>query len=68
MVVSQSGHLAVAALCLMFFFMSVMYPIIFSSALRDLGDKTKIGSSLLTMAVSGGAVYPLAMGYNCGSI
>lgn len=63
MVVSQSGYLAVAALCLMFFFMSIMYPTIFSSALRDLGNKKKIGSSLLTMAVCGGAVYPLAMGY-----
>lgn len=62
-VASQSGVMALAALCLIFFFMSIMFPTIFSLAIRGLGDQTRIASSLLAMAVSGGAVFPYAMGY-----
>ncbi|MEG2066198.1 MAG: L-fucose:H+ symporter permease [Tannerellaceae bacterium] len=44
------------------FFMSVMYPTIFSLSVKGLGDQTKIGGSLLVMAILGGAVITPMMG------
>ena len=37
----------------------IMYPTIFSLALRDAGTKTKLASSLLIMTIVGGAVAPV---------
>ena len=42
---------------------SIMFPTIFSLALRDAGTKTKLASSLLIMTIVGGAVAPVIMGY-----
>jgi FHS family L-fucose permease-like MFS transporter len=42
--------------------MSVMFPTIFALGLKKLGPNTKIGSSLLVMAIVGGAVLTPAMG------
>jgi FHS family L-fucose permease-like MFS transporter len=42
--------------------MSIMFPTIFSLAIRGLGGKTKEGSSLVIMAIVGGAVFPPIMG------
>ena len=44
------------------FFMSIMFPTIFALGLVNLGHETKIGSSLLVMAIVGGAVFPFIMG------
>lgn len=44
------------------FFMSIMFPTIFSLGLVGLGEDTKIGSSLLVMAIVGGAIFPYIMG------
>lgn len=44
------------------FFMSVMFPTIFALGLKGLGPNTKIGGSLLVMAIVGGAVMPPLMG------
>ena len=44
------------------FFMSIMYPTIFSLGMKDLGEHTKLGASILVMAIIGGAVLTLAMG------
>lgn len=44
------------------FFMSIMFPTIFSLSLRGLGSHTKIGSSLLVMAIVGGAALTALMG------
>jgi FHS family L-fucose permease-like MFS transporter len=44
------------------FFMSVMYPTIFVLGIDGLGANTKIGSSLIIMAVVGGAVLTPIMG------
>ncbi len=44
------------------FFMSVMYPTIFALGIRGLGRNTKIGGSLIVMAIVGGAVLTPAMG------
>ena len=40
-----------------------MFPTIFSLALRDADTKAKLASSLLIMAIMGGAVAPIIMGY-----
>ncbi|ETZ24478.1 L-fucose:H+ symporter permease [Pedobacter sp. V48] len=45
------------------FFMSIMFPTIFSLGIKDLGKDTKFGSSLIIMSIVGGAVLPPAMGY-----
>ena len=44
------------------FFMSIMFPTVFSLGLDGLGEGTKIGASLLVMAIIGGAVLTALMG------
>jgi|tagenome__1003787_1003787.scaffolds.fasta_scaffold20987491_7 FHS family L-fucose permease-like MFS transporter len=44
------------------FFMSLMFPTIFALGLKGLGPNTKIGGSLLVMAIVGGAVITPIMG------
>jgi FHS family L-fucose permease-like MFS transporter len=44
------------------FFMSIMFPTIFSLSIRGLGSKTKLGSSLVIMGIVGGAIIPPIMG------
>jgi len=60
--VSVHGALAVYALMGVFFFMSIMFPTIFSLSIRGLGAKTKLGSSLVIMGIVGGAIFPPIMG------
>jgi FHS family L-fucose permease-like MFS transporter len=43
-------------------FMSLMFPTIFALGLKELGPNTKIGGSLLVMAIVGGAVLTPIMG------
>lgn len=43
-------------------FNSIMFPTIFSLAIRDLYEDTSKGSSLLIMAIVGGAIIPLIQG------
>jgi FHS family L-fucose permease-like MFS transporter len=57
------GMPAVIALGLTAPFMSIMFPTIFALGIRDLGRNTEMGSSLIIMAIIGGAVLPPAMGY-----
>jgi FHS family L-fucose permease-like MFS transporter len=45
------------------FFMSLMFPTIFAMGLKGLGPNTKIGGSLLVMAIVGGAVLTPLMGF-----
>lgn len=45
------------------FFMSLMFPTIFALGLKGLGPNTKLGGSLLVMAIVGGAVLTPVMGY-----
>jgi MFS transporter, FHS family, L-fucose permease len=56
------GKFPVYALIGVEFFMSIMFPTIFSLGIRGLGSKTKEGSSLIIMAIVGGAVFPVMMG------
>jgi len=62
-VISQSfGWVSFIALIMLNFFLSVMYPTIFSLGLKKLGTKTEQASSFLVMAMFGGAVFPPIMG------
>ncbi len=60
--VSLHGMFPVYALMGVEFFMSIMFPTIFSLGIRGLGSKTKEASSLLIMAIVGGAIFPVIMG------
>ena len=60
--VLSEGYLAVSALLGTEFFMSIMFPTIFSLGIQGLGPRTKFGSSLLVMSIVGGAVLPPLMG------
>ncbi len=51
-----SGMVAVTALVLISFFMSLQFPTIYGIALEDVGDDAKIGASGLIMAILGGAL------------
>lgn len=44
------------------FFLSIMFPTIFSLGINGLGKNTKAGSSLIVMAIIGGAIFPVLMG------
>ncbi|PAW94361.1 L-fucose:H+ symporter permease [Mucilaginibacter sp. MD40] len=60
--INIEGHAAIYVLMAVWFFMSIMFPTIFSLSIRDLGKKTKLGSSLVIMGIVGGAVLPPIMG------
>ena len=63
LVLLGSGIAPIWALVLLGFFHSIMFPTIFALSLKHLGAHTKLGSSLLVMAIIGGAVFPAIMGY-----
>jgi MFS transporter, FHS family, L-fucose permease len=56
------GILTMWALVLIGFFHSIMFPTIFALSIKKLGPHTKRGSSLLVIAISGGAILPMIMG------
>jgi FHS family L-fucose permease-like MFS transporter len=56
------GWIGLWAIFLTSFFMSLMFPTIFALGLKGLGPNTKIGGSLIVMAIIGGAVFTPAMG------
>lgn len=55
------GLVAIYAVIGIAFFMSVMFPTIFSLGIRDLGGDAKYGSSLIVMSIVGGAILPPIM-------
>ncbi len=62
LVIAFPGWIGVGALSLTSFFMSLLFPTIFALGIRGLGENTKLGSSLLIMAIIGGAVLTPIMG------
>ncbi len=60
--VVRPGWVGLWAVFLTSFFMSLMFPTIFALGLKKLGPNTKIGGSLLVMAIVGGAVLTPIMG------
>jgi FHS family L-fucose permease-like MFS transporter len=57
-----TGLISVWAVVLIGFFHSIMFPTIFALSIKNLGPLTKRGSSLLVMAILGGAIFPALMG------
>jgi FHS family L-fucose permease-like MFS transporter len=57
------GWIGLWSIFLTSFFMSVMFPTIFALGIDGLGRNTKIGGSLLVMAVVGGAAFTPLMGW-----
>ena len=57
-----TGYLAMIAVLVIGLFNSIMFPNIFSLGVAGLGHLTRRGSSLLIMAIVGGAIVPVAMG------
>jgi MFS transporter, FHS family, L-fucose permease len=63
MVVMKLGWLSVAAVFLLFFFMSIGFPTIFALGIHGLGIQAKKAAALLVMAILGGAIMPKLMGH-----
>lgn len=63
-----TGYFSVVCLSLIGFCTSVMYPIIFTLSIKNLGGYTKSGSSLIIMSIVGGAIIPPLMGLISDSI
>ncbi|WP_425289373.1 sugar MFS transporter [Shewanella indica] len=59
---NSSGSLAMWAVLAVGFFNSIMFPTIFTLAIRGLGPLTSRGSGLLCQAIVGGAILPLLQG------
>jgi len=57
-----TGIIVVYTLIAIAFFMSIMFPTIFSMGIDGLGHNTKIGSSLIVMSIVGGALLPPVLG------
>lgn len=60
--ISSHGYTSVAFIALLGLANSLMWPAIWPLAIADLGRFTKIGSSLLIMAIAGAALLPLLYG------
>ncbi len=56
--VLHPGWIGVWAIFLTSFFMSLMFPTIFALGIKELGPNTKLGGSLMVMAIIGGAAFP----------
>jgi MFS transporter, FHS family, L-fucose permease len=60
--VTRPGLVGAWAVVASGFFLSIMFPTIFALGLKGLGRNTKIGGSLLVMAIVGGAIFPPILG------
>jgi len=63
LVVANLGWISIIALFITYFCMSIMFPTIFALGIKGLGAQTKQASSYLVMAIVGGAICPVFMGY-----
>lgn len=57
-----SGMMTVYAVIGIAFFMSIMFPTIFSLGIQGAGADTEMGSSLLVMSIIGGSLLPILFG------
>lgn len=62
------GELAMYSVLLVGLFNSIMFPVIFSLGVNALGTRTSEGSGILCLAIVGGAVLPLLMGFLADNI
>jgi MFS transporter, FHS family, L-fucose permease len=58
-----SGMVTVYAVIGIAFFMSIMFPTIFSLGIKNLAKDTAMGSSLIIMSIVGGAILPPVFGF-----
>ncbi|GAC1362669.1 MAG: L-fucose:H+ symporter permease [Acidobacteriaceae bacterium] len=56
------GPIGVGAILLTSFFMSIMFPTTFALGVKGLGPRTKLGGSLIVMAVVGAGIVPPILG------
>ena len=61
--ITAHGMITVYAVTAIAFFMSIMFPTIFSLGIKGLGGDTEYGSSLIIMSIVGGAILPRIFGY-----
>ena len=69
--ITAHGMITVYTVIAICFFMSIMFPTIFSLGIKNLGGDTEYGSSLIIMSIVGGAIMPRIFGYisdNTGNI
>jgi FHS family L-fucose permease-like MFS transporter len=60
--VTQPGMIGAWGIVSASFFLGIMFPTIFALGLKGLGENTKLGGSMLVMAIVGGAFFPLVLG------
>nr|WP_212634822.1 L-fucose:H+ symporter permease [Runella slithyformis] len=58
----STGYFSIVSLSVVGLCTSVMYPILFTLSIKNLGAYTKTGSSLIIMSIVGGAIVPPLMG------
>lgn len=63
LVMARLGWVSAGALFMTYFFMSIMFPTIFSLGIHGLGAGAKRASSYIVMAIMGGAIMPKLMGH-----
>jgi FHS family L-fucose permease-like MFS transporter len=61
--IARPGIIGVWAILATSFFMSIMFPTIFALGVKGLGPNTKLGGSLIVMAILGGAIFPPLSGW-----
>jgi FHS family L-fucose permease-like MFS transporter len=61
--VTRPGMIGAWSIVSASFFLGIMFPTIFALGLKGLGENTKLGGSMLVMAIVGGAVFPLLLGW-----
>lgn len=52
------GIIAVVAIMMVYFFQSIMFPTIFALSCKNLGEGSKLASSLIIMSIVGGSIIP----------
>jgi MFS transporter, FHS family, L-fucose permease len=60
--ITASGLAAIYTVIAIAFFMSIMFPTIFSLGIKELGPNNASGSSLIIMSIVGGAILPPVFG------
>ena len=61
--IARPGIVGTWAILATSFFMSIMFPTIFALGVKGLGPSTKLGGSLIVMAILGGAIFPPLSGF-----
>ena len=65
MILMPIGTISIYFVALLGLANSLLWPAIWPLDIKDLGELTKIGSSILVMAIAGGAIFPLLFGWMC---